>query len=48
MDMALTAVADYEAEDAYVTSGHHQDHAKPVLVTLSGVEDVSEVVAARQ
>jgi hypothetical protein len=31
MDLALTPVADYEGEEAYVTSGHHHarsDHAK--------------------
>lgn len=32
-DLALTPVADYEAEDAYVTSGHYQ--TKPALVTLN-------------
>jgi len=37
MDLALTPVADYEAEDAYVTSGHHhENHDKPALVTLTG------------
>ncbi len=36
MDLALTPVADYEAEDAYVTSGHHHEHTSPTLVTLTG------------
>ncbi|HYM76151.1 MAG TPA: radical SAM protein [Candidatus Dormibacteraeota bacterium] len=40
MDLALTPVADYESEDAYVTSGHHHANAKPALVTLGNPADV--------